>query len=432
MAAARDNHQERDSEQQDRRLRFLIEAGTVLAGNLTDYEATLRSITRLALTAHIADICLFDVLDERGRPQLVAASSTRPNLEERLHESGRFLRSESGRPPHPVLRVIMEGRPHLVPVVDEAYIDAAASSRGHAEYMRDLDYRTKMVVPVVAGDRILGALTMVRTGPDARSFDAADLLLAEDLGRRVGVAYENAQAYARQLRVATLLQEASLPRTLATFRGGRFDAVYLPGSREVLVGGDWYDAFPLDDGRIGITIGDVLGSGIAASVTMGRLRQAMQSAAYLEPDPNAMLYAADRVLTLNDPDVYATALAAVFDPARGELRLASGGHPGPLERRIDGSLVDHSDGGFILGVEPRRRANERTIVLAPGTVMVFFTDGLIEQTRDLEEGYRLVRDAVARLDPRSPTLAHDVSSAVIKDALRDDVAVLVLAVEPQR
>jgi hypothetical protein len=64
--------------------------------------------------------------------------------------------------------------------------------------------------------------------------------------------------------------------------------------------------------------------------------------------------------------------------------------------------------------------------------MVFFTDGLIEQTRDLEEGYRLVRDAVARLDPRSPTLAHDVSSAVIKDALRDDVAVLVLAVEPQR
>jgi serine phosphatase RsbU (regulator of sigma subunit) len=292
--------------------------------------------------------------------------------------------------------------------------------------MRELGYRSKIVVPVVNRENVFGALTLVRLGAEATPFDAVDLLIAEDLGRRAGVAYENARSYARQLRVATLLQEAALPRALPTIPNARFDAVYRPGSSDVLVGGDWYDAFAIEGSQVGISVGDVLGSGIGAAVTMGRLRQAMESAAYVLADPSAMLYAADRVLTLNDPDVYATALAAIYDGARRELRLASGGHPGPLERRPDGTVIDRSMHGFMLGLEPRFRSDEERIAVPPGTSIVFFTDGLVEQTRDLDEGYRRLRAAVAALDPRSPHPARDVVSAVVEGALHDDVAVLIL------
>jgi hypothetical protein len=421
-----------DDRERDRRLRFLVAAGTVLAENITDYEATLKTIARLAVASRIADVCLFDVLDERGGPQTAAVSAVRSEVEERLLQAGRFLRSDSGRPPHPVLRVIMDRASHLVPEVNEAYIERTASSAGHAAFMREIGYRSKMIVPVVAGGAVLGTLTLVRTGADAEPFDEADVLLAEDLGRRAGVAYENARAYARQLRVATLLQEASLPGVLAPLPHGRFDALYRPGSREALIGGDWYDAFPLDDGRVGITIGDVLGSGVAAAVTMGRLRQAMQSAAYVEPDPNVMIYAADRVLTHNDRDVYATALAAIYDPERRRLCLASGGHPGPLERRVDGAVIDHSIGGVMLGVQPERRSEYERIEVQVGSVLVFFTDGLIEQTKNIEEGYERLRAALRELDPRSPHPARDIVEAVVAGALRDDVAVLVLVLDERR
>jgi hypothetical protein len=106
-----------DGMDQERRLRFLVRAGTILAESITDYDTTLRNIAHLAVATGIAEICLFDVLEEGGRPRLAAVSSVWPHLEEKLHEAGRFLRSESGRPLHPVLRVILERTPNRVTTI---------------------------------------------------------------------------------------------------------------------------------------------------------------------------------------------------------------------------------------------------------------------------------------------------------------------------
>ena len=418
----------RANDDSNRRLRFLIEVGNMFAASL-EYEPTLNRIARLAVSAGLCDACLFDVVDEDGQPGLVAVVSTEPQLEERLQQAGRFLRNDPGHPPHPVLRVLIEGVPYVANDINEEYLRNEASGAAHAAYMRDLSYRRKLVVPVLIGaNNVVGTLTLVRF-KDAPPFTGDDIDMAEDIGRRAGVAYENARSYARQLRVATLLQEGALPRMLPPLPNGRFDAMYVPGSREALIGGDWFDAFPLDGDLYGITVGDVLGKGLGAAVTMGRLRQAMQSAAYVAPDPNQMLYAADRVLALNDPDVYATALAGIFDTRACRLWWASAGHIGPFERRSDGSVHEHTTQGLMLGFDPAARHNGHTLQLQSGSMLVFITDGLVEQTRDLEEGYDRVRAAIARLRPLETKPAARIIEGVIEGALRDDVAVLVLAMD---
>jgi phosphoserine phosphatase RsbU/P len=423
MASARLARANDDS---NRRLRFLIEVGNMFAASL-EYEPTLTRIARLAVSAGLCHACLFDVVDEDGHPGLVAVASNEPQLEERLQSAGHFLRSDSGQPPHPVLRVLIEGVPYVANDIDENYLRTEASGAAHAAFMRDLSYRQKLVVPVLVGlDNVVGALTLVRV-KDAPPFTPDEIEMAEDIGRRAGVAYENARSYARQLRVATLLQEGALPRVLPPLPNGRFDAMYVPGSREALIGGDWYDAFPLDGGLYGITVGDVLGKGVGAAVTMGRLRQAMQAAAYVAPDPNQMLHAADRVLALNDPDVYATALAGIFDSRACRLTFASAGHIGPFERRADGSLREYTTPGWMLGLDPEARHDAHTLQLQSDSLLVFITDGLVEQTRDLEEGYQRVRAAIAGLRPAEPRPAARIIEGVIDGALRDDVAVLVLA-----
>ena len=396
----------------------------MLAASL-DYEATLQRIATLAISTDLADVCLFDLLDDRGRPDLVAAAARRRELLETLRTAGRFLRSSAGRPAHPVLRVLTERKPYLANDIGESYLERESSSDAHAAFMRELGYRRKLVVPVTVGNNVFGALTLVRLG-DGAPFDGDDVELAEDIGRRAGVAYENARSYARQLRVATLMQEGALPRTLPDIPNMRFDASYLPGGREALVGGDWYDAFPLDDGRVGITVGDVLGKGVGAAVTMGRIRQAMQSAAYIAPQPDAMLYAADRVLALNDPDVYATAVAGIYDPRTCRLEFASGGHAGPFERRADGSIREHTAAGMMLGLSPSSRRELQVISVEPESMLVFFTDGLVEQSRDLDEGYRRLRAALGALSPDEAHPAAKLVESVLDGTLRDDVAVLVL------
>ncbi|HEV2643344.1 MAG TPA: PAS domain-containing protein, partial [Candidatus Elarobacter sp.] len=147
-------------------------------------------------------------------------------------------------------------------------------------------------------------------------------------------------AYERAHRIAVTFQDASLPKTLPIIENLRLSADYRPGNTESTIGGDWYDAFLLPDGRVALTIGDVLGSGLAAAVIMGKVRQSMRSAAVLSPDPESMLDVADRTIRDESDDTYATALAAIYDPRVGQFSIASAGHAGPVLRHADGRIEE--------------------------------------------------------------------------------------------
>ena len=257
---------------------------------------------------------------------------------------------------HPVIAAFVDGSSTLIGIVDREFVERAAIDDDHVRLSEALGVRSIITVPIVASGEILGAMTCAlaqerkpRTNRP-QHFDAEDLFFAEELGRRGGAAIENARSYERERRIAVSLQEASLPRTLPRFERLYLTAEYRPGKSEATIGGDWYDAFALEDGRIVLTVGDVLGNGLRAAIVMTKLRQAMQAAAMVVADPNVMLDVADKTLRLHDGDGYATAIAAVYDPKLQSLTFASAGHPGPMLRAPDGSVEELSSPGLLLGL----------------------------------------------------------------------------------
>lgn len=274
-------------------------------------------------------------------------------------------------------------------------------------------------------DAMLGAVTL----RSAKPFAPDDVTLAHELAARAVVAIDNAQLYEREHRVAMTLQRAMLPAVLPQVEGLAFDAVYFPGATEAEIGGDWYDAIALADGRVVVSIGDVTGRGLTAAVIMGRMRQAIETLATYESDPGRLLDAADAVLRRAHPDAIVTALAGVIDPAARTLTYATAGHPTPIVRDTDGAIRQLPGRGLPLGLRDGRQPPATTVVLPPSALVVFFTDGLVEATRDIAEGERRVfaalRDPVVA-DGRAPAAA--LTARVLDDGIRDDVAVLTVRV----
>ncbi|MDB5095215.1 MAG: putative sensor protein [Candidatus Eremiobacteraeota bacterium] len=267
----------------------------------------------------------------------------------------------------------------------------------------------------------LGTVTL----RDCERFDYDDASLLDELSARAGVAIENALLYEREHRVAVTLQRALLPAVLPTVAGLTFDAVYFPGATDAEIGGDWYDAIELPDGRVLVSIGDVTGRGLTAAVIMGRVRQAIETLATYESDPVRLLDSTDAVLRRAYPNAIVTALVGVIDPPSGTMTYATAGHPTPFVRAADGTVRSLPGRGLPLGLREGRHQPATTIVLPPSALLVFFTDGLTEATRDIDEGERRVRAALSDVtvaagrDPAARLVAR-----VLDEAIRDDVAVL--------
>jgi PAS domain S-box-containing protein len=281
----------------------------------------------------------------------------------------------------------------------------------------------RLRVPLRHRDAVVGTVTVRARAP----FGADDVALLNELAARAAVAIENAQLYEREHRVAMTLQRAMLPAVLPAVAGLAFDAVYFPGATEAEIGGDWYDAIALPDGRVVVSIGDVTGRGLTAAVIMGRMRQAIETLATYETDPVRLLDAADSVLRRAHPDAIVTALVGVVDPAARTLSYATAGHPTPIVRAANGMLRQLPGRGLPLGLREGREPPATTVVLPPSALVVFFTDGLVESTRDIAEGERRVLAALADTavaDGRAPAAA--LAARVLDDGVRDDVAVLTL------
>jgi serine phosphatase RsbU (regulator of sigma subunit)/integral membrane sensor domain MASE1/anti-sigma regulatory factor (Ser/Thr protein kinase) len=239
------------------------------------------------------------------------------------------------------------------------------------------------------------------------------------------------RAFERTARIATTLQSAFLPQTLPEHQFLGFDALYLTAGQEVLIGGDWYDAFALPSGEILVSIGDVTGHGLNAAVSAGRIRQTIVATALDMDDPAKILTKVNRLLQLHDPTV-ATALVAIVDPYALTLRYASAGHPAPI---VAGKLVPAqalSYGSLPLGVSPTSEYRSFSKALERDDVVVFYTDGITEFSRDLESTERALLDAVTALAIEAPARPADaIRRAVLGDSSpTDDAVIVVLRVAP--
>lgn len=421
----------RERHRVDAGLRALAEAGAGMYGSL-DFDGTVRNVAN-AVAKSFATYCVVDTVQPNGTIVSVAGDHHDSAVVALLE---RAAEARAGNSEHPATRAIERNDTTLIETVTADWMDRVGIAGMIRSDIDRLDLRSLMFVPIrsMQDGRAYGALTCVLDGRDPRGkYTAEDARFAQEIAVRAGLAFDHARAYEHERRIAVTLQEASLPGMLPAIAHLYLSAEYRPGSSEATIGGDWYDAFALDDGRVVITIGDVLGNGLAAAVTMGKARQAMQSVAMVLPDPNTMLAAANRTVCAQAPGTYATALAGIFDPAKYEFTFASAGHPGPAVRHPDGRIEELSSPGLLLGLRERSESNTTTISAPPGSVLVFFTDGLIEATRDADEGQRRLFAAMSEpgaLDAANP--AHELVERVLeRKPATDDIAVLIAEIGPR-
>lgn len=374
---------------------FLADASEALATSL-DLSQSLPAAAEVA-SRRFGALCLIEVAEQAG-------------VDRRLFIAGAA----------PAERAAIEG--------------ARSTSTGPAEPLEDvaeLDWHTVNVKllasrAITAGPHRVGALALVRSWEsEVAEIDEA---LVDEFAARVATAIENAHRFTRERRVSRSFQRALLPEVLPS--GGHYTthASYAPATDESDIGGDWYDAFELADGRTVLSIGDVAGHGLKAAVIVGEVRQTFRVAAMENRDPAAVLDMANRLLMQRPEPTMVTALFGIYDGTT--FTYASAGHPPPVLGTVEGTAEQLPIAGMPLGIEPVEAQHSWTVTIPSGSLLVLYTDGLIECDRDVLAGERRVLDAVAE-EAAQPSA--DPAAAIRERVLgprqnRDDIAILSLAV----
>ena len=276
-------------------------------------------------------------------------------------------------------------------------------------------------VNVAGRDRTVHTLAL-RTTP-LPGADGARLVTLFDVSGR-------ARLYEHEHRLVESLQRSLLIERMPEVPGVSLAARYLPGEGEIRVGGDWYDAIPLPDGRLGLAIGDVTGHGVASAALMSQLRNTLRAYALEHPSPATVLDRLDRLLEHLEPEGMATAVYLTYTPGTGELAFAAAGHPYPLLVRADGTPEFLTGARSLpLGTGIIRPRAEARLTVAAGSTLILYTDGLVERRsqRPLEEGMRRLAGCVAGQRSEPDALCQLILSELLDDEPpTDDVALLVM------
>ncbi|MFI9721266.1 SpoIIE family protein phosphatase [Streptomyces sp. NPDC052396] len=253
-----------------------------------------------------------------------------------------------------------------------------------------------IAVPLLAAGQVLGAVTFARPG----GFDPDDVLTMRDITARTAMAIDNALLYRRERLAALALQRQLLPARLPDIPWAESAHRYLPAQNGTLAGGDWYDAVRLPGGRIGLTVGDVMGHGLGAAAAMGRYRSSARALLAVGLEPGQLLTRLDGLGGGADNDLPATCVCVVYDGVTGDLRLALAGHPPPLLIHPDGSADTlAADPGPPVGMALDHVYEDARHAVPPGSLLVLYTDGMIEDRStllDLDQGIAMLRRAVQR------------------------------------
>ncbi len=353
--------------------RFLAEVGAVLASSL-DYEQTLARIAELAVP-RLGDWCAVS-LPDADRLRTVAVAHADP-------EKVRFARAYQERYPTQLnaptgaAQVLRDGVPQLLNDITDEVLALAIADAEQRDAVRGLGMRAAMLVPMLAGGRAIGVISLV-SAESGRAFGRGDLELAEELGRRAGTAVENARLYRERSRIAATLQRGLLPEALPEIPGLRLAPLYRPAGEENLVGGDFYDAFATDAGWL-LVVGDVTGRGADAAAQTGLARHTLRTAGILLGDPNAALAQLNQALA-ERREMSPCTVALVHVTGRTAHVLCAG-HPPPLLIRDGGArAVGHF--GPVLGAWPDSTWRAEPVELVDGDVLVLYTDGVTDTRGD--------------------------------------------------
>jgi PAS domain S-box-containing protein len=401
---------------------FYARLGEAVAETL-DVRETLDAATAL-LVPQFADWSVVNLIDENGELYLASSHHRDPDVDASLREllDVRYVAADAATGSPEVLRTKRA-------VVYEEVPDggAGAVSAPYREAVAGLDICSAMVVPIAFGGVVRGTLAMTYDRTSRRRYARSELPFFAEVARRLSPAIGNAEAYERERRVARTFQAAALTTELPRIAGISFDALYEAGRSEALIGGDWYDAFRVADGRVVVSVGDVAGSGLEAAATMAAIRQSLRGAAAINPDPSVMLDAADRVLRSQVPERFVTAWVGVLDPVWATLACAGAGHPAPLCRTARGEIVRLPAGGLPLGLRERGADVTAHLDLDADETLLLYTDGLTEAGRDVIAGERALAGALRDADVESAP-AQAIHEGVLRGAgASDDVALLVVA-----
>ncbi|MEH0527554.1 SpoIIE family protein phosphatase [Streptomyces stelliscabiei] len=379
------------------RLTFLADASAALTASLNP-DAIVRLLPTLLVPryAHTADVWLFDGEGDlaRGGPRPAAA----------------VVAARRGRPQYAA------DHPGGLPGVDDHPPSALAPAR------------PLLCVPLVTRGAPLGVLTL--SPPNDQRWDAHDAVMLIELARRAGVALENARRFEHNRDIAETLQRALLTE-LPTTPGLRLAARYLPATRGLNIGGDWYDAFRQPDGSLITVIGDVTGHGLRAAVMMSQLRTALRAYAVDGKTPGQLLTRLHLFLHHLQPDLYATAVIARFHPSEPTLTWAAAGHPPPVLRSPDGRVrILDAKPGAMLGIPLHQEIPDHTVPLPPGSTLALYTDGLVERrAQGIDPGIERLATTLEGLP--SATLDDDVAESadrllqpLLDDEHEDDVCLL--------
>ncbi len=401
---------------------FLMRAGALVAAT-RDRDELLGQIVKLVVPA-LADSCVVFLPTADGALLASALGHAVPAQAAQL--AG--LRAHPIAPAGPLLsqRAYTSGTTQLS---RDATAEMPAWARAEPDAMSIVKLmrpRSAISTPLLAGQDPLGVIALYR-GAGRPPFTETDVSVVEELGRRLAVGLANTDTFAREHAIAETLQRALLPDALPEIPGLDLAVRYLPATEGAAVGGDWYDAFPVAGGRVGLVIGDVSGHNIASASIMGQVRSVLRAYAVDNPDPAAALERTNAAVAQLLPDALATVVYAVLDPATGDLAYANAGHPPPIVTTIAGRSEYLDDApGTMLGVSATVSFTTGHRRLAQGARLLCYTDGLIEDRhRDICEGLTALAETLqgSRHESAEQTCAT-VQAALVGTARQDDICLL--------
>ncbi|MGW7437060.1 SpoIIE family protein phosphatase [Streptomyces sp. NPDC054849] len=431
-----------------RRLELLAEAGNRI-GTTLDVSRTAWELAETAVP-RLADFVTIDMPEPvlRGEESAHPTDEMHRTVVHGIREDCPFYPVGERivlSPTTPHMRCLTTGQPVLEPDLRAAF-GWIAQDPEHAELLLAHNIHSLITVPLMARGVVLGIASFYRS-QDPAPYGDDDRALARELAARAALCIDNARRYTREHSLALALQRSLLPRGLPEQSAVEVAHRYLPA--ESGVGGDWFDVIPLSGMRVALLVGDVVGHGLHAAATMGRLRTAARNFAELELAPDELLTHLDNLMVRLDREeggdhpapgtagiVGATCLYAVYDPTTQECTLARAGHPPPALVSPDGTvrLLDLPSGPPLgLGGLPFESVEIR---VPEHSQLVLYTDGLIEDRhRDVDVALAQLTCALAHADRAPEQTCQAVLDAVAPEHPGDDIALLVArthAVSPDR
>jgi PAS domain S-box-containing protein len=407
--------------------RLLARASGVFNSSL-GLDTTLERVAELCVP-ELADWCTVRLPDEQRRHlESVAVAHTDPE-KIALAWSTRERYAVAIDEPGGMAEVFRTGSPLCTNDITDAILVAAAKDAPHLEVMRRLAPRAVLIVPMTAGESTVGVLALV-SAESGRRFEPEDIELASEIGRRAATAVENARLYTERSLIARTLQESILPEELPVLPGWRTASLYRPAGHQDRVGGDFYDAIPLEGGAWMVVVGDVTGRGAPAAALTAMMRFTLRSIATFTGSAAEALGKLNRDLVGESQLSLCTAVCVVLREVGGrvEAEIFCAGHPLPVLVR-DGRAKNVGRFGPMLGAYGDERFEPVTVPIGPGDVLVLYSDGMLDaKGREERFGSDRLHATLAASTSADDAIARceDALAAFQDGPQSDDVAVLAL------